>query len=78
MFEICWKKYRIFRASSDCLEERGEEGSEIRERIFTNVSKDSLNAFPIVLLPNDRCLESVYCILRNKKVRQGSNKINKR
>lgn len=42
-----------------------------------HVSKDSLNAFPIVLLPNDRCLESLY-VLRKKKVRQGPNKINKR
>lgn len=77
-----------FLSKNNCFERRRrkkkKEGFK-RERVKSrkeysptlHVSKDSLNAFPIVLLPNDRCLESLY-VLRKKKVRQGPNKINKR
>lgn len=45
-----------------------------------HVSKDStddLNAFSIVLFPDDRCLESLYILAKGKKFR-GRNKIKNR
>lgn len=45
-----------------------------------HVSKDStddLNALPILLFPDDRCLESLYILAKGKKFR-GRNKIKNR